>query len=121
MTIYGAGQIHCGDDGRVHIRIRGERYYLCPEDLGRLFFVGDKAPILKKGPVQQVHQVSGAVYLNPSGRAVIIDIGKQRYILPRDKFLAVALGEEISCPFFEIPGDGLEIEIFSLQKEGAAS
>jgi hypothetical protein len=119
MIAYTAGRVLSGDDGRVHICIWGERYYLCPEDLGTLFFIGDRVPLMKKGPASQVHQVSGSVYLNPSGRAVIIAIDKQRYILPRDKFLAVTLGEEISCSFFEVPGDGTEIETISPHKEGA--
>ena len=72
-------------------------------------------------PAPQVHQVSGSVYLSPSGRAVIIAIDKQRYMLPRDKFLAVALGEEFSCHFFEVPADETEIEPISPQKEGATS
>lgn len=121
MTAYSAGQILCGDEGRLHVRIWSERYYLCPEDLGILFFVGDHVPLLKKGPAPQVHQVSGSVYLSPSGRAVVIAIDKQRYMLPRDKFLAVALGEEFSCSFFEVPADETEIETISPQKEGATS
>jgi hypothetical protein len=48
MTAYAAGQIMCGDEGRVHIRIWGDLHYICPEELGMLFFVGDHVPILKK-------------------------------------------------------------------------
>lgn len=121
MTACAAGQVLCGDDGRLHIRIGGEQYYLYPEDIGLFFFAGECAPLLKKGPVPQVHEVSGTIGLNPFGRAVVIAIDKQRYMLPRDKFLSVALGEEISCTFFETPTDGLEIERFSLHKGGAAS
>ena len=120
MTSCAAGQILCGDDGRVHIRIREERYYLYPEDLGTLFFVGDRVPLLKKGPARQVHVESGRVYLSRSGRAVIIAIDKKRYILPRDRFLAAALGEEISCCLFEGPADATETEKISPHKEGAA-
>jgi len=121
MTAYAAGQILCGDDGRVHVRIWGEHYYICPEELGMLFFVGDRVPLLKKGPAQQTPQVSGTVYLGPSGRAVIIAVGKARYMLPRDRFLAVALGEDVSCIFFEVPGDAPEIGLISPHKGGATS
>jgi hypothetical protein len=50
-------------------------------------------------------QVSGSVRISPSGREVILATGSQRYMLPRDRFVAVALGEEISCLFFEMPSD----------------
>jgi hypothetical protein len=32
-------------------------------------------------------------------------------MLPRDRFLAVALGEEISCIFVEVPADTMEREL----------
>jgi hypothetical protein len=122
MTAYAAGQILCGDDGRVHVRIWGERYYICPEELGMLFFVGDRVPLLKKGPVPEgIPLVSGTAYLNPSGRAVIIAIGVVRYMLPRDRFIAVALGEDVSCILFEVPSDVPEPEIIFPNKGGAAS
>ncbi len=122
MTAYAAGQILCGDEGRVHIRIWGDLHYICPEELGMLFFVGDHVPILKKTKlVPETLVVSGSAYLSPSGRAVILAMGKQRYMVPRDKFLAVALGEDVSCIFFEVPGNEPEIEILSPHKGGAAS
>ena len=122
MTAYAAGQILCGDEGRVHIRIWGDLHYICPEELGMLFFVGDHVPILKKPKlVPETPVVSGSAYLSPSGRAVILAMGKQRYMVPRDKFLAVALGEDVSCIFFEVPGNEPEIEILSPHKGGAAS
>lgn len=122
MTAFAAGQILCGGEGRVYVRIWGELYYISPEDLGQLFFVGERVSLIGKGPApQQVPQVSGTVYLSPSGRAVIIAIGRQRYMLPRDKFLAVALGEDVSCIFFECPGSEPEPEIISPRKGGAAS
>lgn len=122
MTAFAAGQIMCGSEGRVHVRIWGERYYICPEELGLLFFVGERVSLLKKGPApNEVPQVSGTVSLSPSGRAVIITLGKQQYILPRDKFLAVALGEDVSCIFFEAPGNEPEIETINPRKGGAAS
>ncbi len=87
-----------------------------------LFFVGDHVPILKKTKlVPETLVVSGSAYLSPSGRAVILAMGKQRYMVPRDKFLAVALGEDVSCIFFEVPGNEPEIEILSPHKGGAAS
>ncbi len=122
MTAFAAGQILCGSEGRVYVRIWGELHYISPEDLGLLFFVGERVSLLKNGPASpQTPQVSGTVYLSPSGRAVIIAIGRQRYLLPRDKFLAVAIGEDVSCIFFECPGNEPEIEIISPRKGGAAS
>jgi hypothetical protein len=121
MTAFAGGQIMCGGEGRVHVRIWGEPHYICPEDLGMLLFMGHAGRLLKKGPApQDVPQTSGSVYLSPSGRAVIIATGRQRYMLPRDKFLAVALGEEVSCIFFEVPSDVPEIEIISPSKGGVA-
>jgi hypothetical protein len=109
MTVFASGgQVMCGAEGQVHVRIWGELHYVCPEDLGRLLFVGDRVSLLKKGPGEvprESVQVSGSVHLSPSGRAVIIATGSQRYMLPRDRFVAVALGEEISCIFFEVPSD----------------
>ncbi|MFA6362886.1 hypothetical protein [Methanoregula sp.] len=121
MSACPAGHILYGEDSRVHISIWEERYQICPEDLGMLFFVGDRVPLLKKGPALQVYQISGQVCLAPSGQAVIIAIDTQRYMVPRNKFLAVALGEEASCDFFELPGDEPAIEIISPHKEGALS
>jgi hypothetical protein len=109
MTAFASGgQVMCGAEGQVHVRIWGELHYVCPEDLGRLLFVGDRVPLLRKGPAEvsrEPIQVSGSVRISPSGRAVIIATGYQRYMLPRDRFLAVALGEEVSCLFFEMPSD----------------
>ena len=122
MSSYAAGQILCGTDGRVHVRIWGEMHYILTEELGYLFFVGEWVPLVKStaSPHENPKEV-GTVYLSQSGRAIIIAIGNQRYILPRDKFLAVALGEEISCAFFEAPGNGPEIEMILPRKEGVAS
>ena len=87
-----------------------------------LFFVGDRVPILKKPKlVPESPFVSGQCVSQSSGRAVILALGKQRYMVPRDKFLAVALGEDVSCIFFEVPGNEPEIEILSPHKGGAAS
>ena len=121
MTAFAGGQIMCGGEGHVHVRIWGEPHYICPEDLGMLLFVGDRVSLFKKGPAtQEVPQVSGSVYLSPSGRAVIIATGRQRYMLPRDKFLAVALGEDVSCIFFEVPSEAPGSEVISTSKGGAA-
>jgi hypothetical protein len=121
MTAFAGGQIMCGGEGRVHVRIWGEPHYICPEDLGMLLFVGDRVSLFKKGSApHEVPQISGSVYLSPSGRAVIIATGRQRYMLPRDRFLAVALGEDVSCIFFEVPSDEPEIEIISPSKGGVA-
>jgi hypothetical protein len=121
MSPCAAGHVLHGDEGRVHICIWEERYQICPEDLGMLFFVGDRVPLMKKGPALQVYQISGLVSLSPSGQAVIIAIDKQRYMMPRARLLAVALGEEASCDFFEMPEENSDIEIISPHKEGATS
>ena len=122
MSHFSAGLVMTGSDGSVHVRIWGERHYICPEELGMLLFVGDHVPLLKKGPVPEgIPLVSGTAYLNPSGRAVIIAVGKTRYMLPRDRFIAVALGEDVSCILFEVPSDVPEPEIISPNKGGAAS
>ena len=68
MSAYPAGHILFGDEGRVHICIWDTRYQICPEDLGMLFFVGDRVPLMKKGPAPQVFQISGQVSLAPPGR-----------------------------------------------------
>jgi hypothetical protein len=121
MTAFAAGSIISGSEGCVHIRIMGEPHYLCPEELGRLVFMGDNVPLLRNWPTKNdPPQVTGMVRLNPSGRGVIIEIGKQRYQLPRDKFIAVALGEDISCIFFEIPSDEQEPEILAPARGGTA-
>lgn len=121
MTAFAAGSIISGSEGCVHIRIMGEPHYLCPEELGRLLFMGDSVPLLRHYPTaNDPPQVTGSVHLNPSGRGVIIEVGKQRYQLPRDRFLAVALGEDISCIFFEVPSDEQEPEIIAPARRGTA-
>jgi hypothetical protein len=121
MTAFAAGSIISGSEGCVHIRIMGEPHYLCPEELGRLIFMGDSVPLLRNWPTKNdPPQVAGTVRLNPSGRGVIIESGKQRYQLPRDKFIAVALGEDVSCIFFEIPSDEREPEIIAPARGGTA-
>jgi len=88
---------------------------------GCSFFVGDTVPLLKKFPsVYETPTVSGQVRLNPSGRSVIIEVGAGRFMVPRDRFLAVAFGEDISSIIFEIPSDRTEIEIISPCKGGRA-
>ncbi len=110
MTAFASGgQVVCGADGCMHVRIWGELHALCPEDLGRLLFMGERVSLTRRGSGagescrDPDDQVSGSVRLSPSGRAVIIAAGSKRYMLPRDRFLAVALGEEISCIFCELP------------------
>jgi len=109
MTAFASGgQVMCGAEGGVHVRIGGELPTICPEDPGRLLFVGERVSLFIRGPeniLKDPVQVSGPVSLSPSGRAVIISNGSQRYMLPRDRFLAVAPGEEISCIFVEVPKD----------------
>jgi len=110
MTHVSAGLVMTGSEGYVHVRIGGESYFLCPEDMGLLLFVGDPVPLLHKNPDPLGSPLtSGSVTLNPSGRAVIIAVGKVRYMLPRDRFIAVALGEDVSCILFEVPSDVTEL------------
>lgn len=109
MTAFASGgQVMCGAEGQVHVRIWGELHSVCREDLGRLLFVGERVPLLRKGPGEvsrETARVSGSVRISLSGRAVILATGSQRSMLPRDRFVAVALGEEVSCLFFEMPPD----------------
>ena len=110
-----------GSDGCVHVSIYGTPHYICPEELGMLFFVGDSVPLLKNFPsVKSTPQLSGRVRLNASGRSVIIEIGAARFMVPRDRFLAVAFGEDSSCIIFEIPSEKNGIEIISPNKGGKA-
>ncbi len=113
MTAFASGgQVMCGAEGGVHVRVWGELHTICPEDLGRLLFVGERVSLFTRGAENVLKDsVSGSVSLSPSGRAVIIASGSQRYMLPRDRFLAVALGEEISCIFVEVPADTMEREL----------
>ena len=41
MMHYSAGLVISGSEGCVHVRIWSEHYYIGPEDLGMLLFVGD--------------------------------------------------------------------------------
>ncbi len=119
MSTSPAGHIMYGDGGRVHFCIREGQYQVTPEDLGTLFFVGEPGLLMKKGPASQVFQIAGSVYLSPSGQAVIIAIERQRYMVPRDRLLAVAFGKEHSCDFYEVPDESTDIGIISPHKEGA--
>lgn len=122
MTRFSAGIVMTGSDGYVHVRIWDKSYFICPDDMGMLLFVGETVPLLHKNPEPSGPVVtSGSVTLNPSGRAVILSVGSIRYMLPRDRFIAVALGEDVSCILFEVPGDVPEPEIISPKKGGAAS
>ncbi|MDD4483500.1 MAG: hypothetical protein PHD55_03910 [Methanoregula sp.] len=122
MSHFSAGIVLTGSDGYVHIRIWDKSYFIRPEDMGMLLFVGETIPLLQKNPDPSGNPVaSGLVSLNPSGRAVIISVGSVRYMLPRDRFIAVALGEDVSCILFEVPGDVPEPEILTPHKGGAAS
>jgi hypothetical protein len=121
MTPFSAGQIMGGSDGCVHVKIYGAPHYICPEELGMLFFVGDSVPLLKNFPsLSESPQLSGRVHLNASGRSVIIELGAARFMVPRDRFLAVAFGEGISCIICEIPSEKNEIETISPGKGGKA-
>jgi hypothetical protein len=101
MTGFSAGQIVGGSEGFVHLKLMNREYCIFPEDLGRLFFVGASIPIYVRGE----RVIRGDARLNASGRSVVIGIGGRKYMIPRDRFLAVAMGEDISCIVFEIPSD----------------
>jgi hypothetical protein len=120
MTAFASGdQVMCGAEGGVHVRVWGELHTICPEDPGRLLFVGERVSLLTKGPENILKDSrSGPVCLSPSGRAVIIASGSQRYLLPRDRFLAVGPWEEISCIFVELPAGIPEREIPPASKGG---
>ncbi len=86
-----------------------------------LFFVGETVPLLRNWPSEnETMEVSGRVHLNPSGRSVLFEIGTSRFMVPRDRFLAVAFGEDFSGILFEIPSDANKIEIISQHKGGTA-
>ena len=122
MSPFSAGQVRGGSEGCVHVSINGAPHYICPEELGMLFFLGDTVPLLQRFPsVNETPKVSGQVRLNPSGRAVIIEVGAGRFMVPRDRFLAVAFGEDISSILFEIPSDRDEIEIISPSCKGGTA
>jgi len=122
MSHFSAGIVLTGSDGYVHIRIWDKSYFIRLEDMGMLLFVGRTVSLFKKNPDPSgIPFTSGSASLNPSGRAVIVSIGSVRYMLPRDRFIAVALGEDVSCILFEVPGDVPEPEILAPPKGGAAS
>jgi hypothetical protein len=120
MTAFASGgQVMCGAEGGVHVRIWGEHHTICPEDLGRLLFVGERVSLFtRESENVREDAVSGSVSLSPSGRAVIIASGSRHYMLPRDRFLAVALGEEISCIFVELPADPPERDLLPALRGG---
>jgi len=122
MTAFASGgQVICGAEGGVHVRVGGELHTICPEDPGRLLFVGERVSLFTRGPenvLWDTVQVSSPVSPSPSGRAVIITSGNQRSMLPCDRFLAVALGEEIFCIFVEVPADSPESGILPASQGG---
>ena len=107
----------------MHVRIRGELPTISPEAPGRLLFVGDRVSLCTQGPEEvpeDAAQVSGPVCPSPSKSAVIISTGSQRSMLPRDRFPAVAPGEEISCIFVEVPSDTPDGNILPASTGGIA-
>jgi len=120
MTAFASGgQVMCGAEGGVHVRVGGELHTICPEDPGRLLFIGERVSLFTKRTENAVKDSrSSPVSPSPSGRAVIIATGNQRSMLPRDRFLAVAPGEEISCIFVEVPADTPESGILPASQGG---
>lgn len=107
MTQYPAGIIMSGSEGCLHLRIWDERYLIRSDDLGALVFLGELVPLIREGPPPHDASVTGGVaHLNRSGRAVLLEIGNQCYLIPRDRFVMVALGDEVSTPIAEVAIDG---------------
>jgi len=106
MTPLSAGEIRAGGDGCVHILLKGQLLALCPGDMGVLFFGGGMAPVRAlTGPGDPGQKPRGMARLTPSGRAVAIELGSEQFMVPRDRFLAVAFGEDIASLVFSVPSD----------------
>ena len=106
MTSLSAGEIRAGGDGCVHILIKGQVYSIGPDDMGMLFFGGGAAPVrIPPGQGDPGLKARGHARLNPSGRSVTIELGAERFMVPRDRFLAVAFGEDITSLVFTVPSD----------------
>lgn len=106
MTQHPAGLIMSGSEGCLHIHIWDERFLIYPDDLGAIVFLGEIVPIIRlDSPPRDPVRIGGFVHLNRSGRAVVFEIGDVCYLVPRDRFLTVALGEEVSCLVAEIASD----------------
>ena len=106
MTALSAGEIRAGGDGCVHLLIGKQVLAFCPGDMGELFFGGGMAPVRAlAGPGEPGEKPRGMARLTPSGRAVTIELGSERYMVPRDRFLAVAFGEDIASLVFTLPSD----------------
>ena len=106
MTPLSAGEIRAGGDGCVHLLIGKQILALNPGDMGVLFFGGGAAPVRAlTGPGEPGEKPRGMVRLTPSGRAVTIELGGERFMVPRDRFLAVAFGEDIASLVFTVPSD----------------
>lgn len=106
MTPLSAGEIRAGGDGFVHILIGKQVLTLSPADMGVLFFGGGAAPVRAlAGPGEPGEKPRGMARLTPSGRAVTLELGSGRYMVPRDRFLAVAFGEDIASLVFTVPLD----------------
>lgn len=122
MTQYPAGIVMGGSEGCVHLRIWDERYIIQSEDLGVLVFLGELVPLIRDSPQPNESSVTrGVAHLNRSGRAVLLEIGNQCYLIPRDRFVMVALGDEVSTPIAEIAIDGGDSAINLLWRGGVLS
>jgi hypothetical protein len=103
MSVYPSAAVMSGSEGRVHVRIFGENYFIHAEDLGALLFLHESVPLFRcddrpKDPAKS----GGFAHLNRSGRAVIFEFSKRCYQVHRDRFLGIALGEETSWPVAEM-------------------
>lgn len=122
MRAVAAGQILCGSEGRVYAGARENSLPSALRNLASSTFPASASR--SSGAVQRLSRsrsLAGPSLFRSSGRAVIIAIDRQRYLLPRDTFLAFALGEDLSCSFFKSPENEPEIETIPPRKGGEAS
>ena len=106
MVQHLAGAIMGGSEGRMNVRIWTDRYYICAEDLGAVLFLNETVPLFRLDTAsQETKKSSGAARLNRSGRSILFEIGDRCYRVPRDRFMDITLGEEITWPVDEIISD----------------
>ena len=62
MSHFSAGIVLTGSDGYVHVRIWDKSYFICPEEMGMLLFVGETVSLFRQNP-------------DPSGNPVAYGLG----------------------------------------------
>jgi hypothetical protein len=106
MVQHLAGAVMSGSEGRMHLRIWTERYYICAEDLGSVLFLNEAVPLFRLDTASmETKKSAGVARLNRSGRSILFELGNRCYRVPRDRFMDITLGEEISWPVDEIISD----------------